>query len=1028
MKKAPLLRLILTAAVWSGVSAYGQKLPVSVIRDSSMVRITIGSADRYFKSAKYDSAIAEYIRVAAYARPAKEWKTYVKVCNSIAESYRILGKYDAALACLDTAEAAARKELGEESIERADILHTMGTVYWNKTDYDRSLEHYDAALKIRMKKLGEKTGETASTISNIGMIYYHKGYYDLALEYYERGQKIRMELFGPSSPELASVYINTAVVYRVKGDYEKAFDYNQKALALRVKAFGEKHPRVAVIYQNLGIISDLMGDYERALGYHNKALAIRLETVGAEHPDVANSYNDIGILYYNQGEIDLALDYAQKALSIRTKIFDSNSVFIAMSYNNIGNLLREKRRYAEAMEYYQKALVINDVVYRHHHTEVARAFFYFGGIYHGQGNEAAAERFYLQAVDSLRAIYGDRNPLTSHVLLELAKMTASSGQIDRALSYAQQAIAAVVPMDPAASFYTVPAATPPFAVSDMVKALKVKAGILEQRYVREANDLRDLQAAMALCEAMAEMLDDLRHSYKAEGSKLFLGKESKSIYETAIRISLRLYAITKEDGYLEKAFQFSEKSKGGVLLEAITDADAKRYSGIPDSLLKLEKELRIDLAFYEMQLQKEIESDEPDSVRRSDYESRVFALHTRYDRLIARFEKENPDYYRLKFRKHEVSVKQIQESLNQKTAMVEYFVGDSSLYVFVVSSSGLKAVSLPKQAGFDSAALALRRSLPDLDFKTYVTLAREFYNILIAPAELKGYDNWIVVPDGVLNYVPFDALLSKDIGRSSNPDFSKLPYLINDVAIRYAYTGGTVSSDNSDPSGGFIGFAPVFSDSQQTGYIKDHTSADSGFRDIQWGDRTYPELPFTEKEVTGILRSFDKKLRASRIYVHAEASESNFKSENLARYRYIHIASHGFINENNPRLSGIIFARPDSSAHDDGVLYAGEVYNLNLRAELVALSACKSGRGKVVKGEGIMGLTRGFIYSGAKNVLVSLWQLGDESASELMIKFYEYVLAGNDLAAALRKAKLDFIRQKKYAYPADWGGFVLIGR
>jgi CHAT domain-containing protein len=162
------------------------------------------------------------------------------------------------------------------------------------------------------------------------------------------------------------------------------------------------------------------------------------------------------------------------------------------------------------------------------------------------------------------------------------------------------------------------------------------------------------------------------------------------------------------------------------------------------------------------------------------------------------------------------------------------------------------------------------------------------------------------------------------------------------------------------------------------------------------------------------------------IYTHNSAKEELIKSDEIKNYKYIHIASHGFINEEKPNLSGILFTKEEKG--EDGILYANEIYNLNLDADLVVLSACESGLGKIIKGEGLISLTRGLLFAGAKNVVVSLWRVADKSTSELMIEFYRNILNGESYSASLRQAKLKLIKNGKYSYPLEWSPFILIGR
>ena len=228
----------------------------------------------------------------------------------------------------------------------------------------------------------------------------------------------------------------------------------------------------------------------------------------------------------------------------------------------------------------------------------------------------------------------------------------------------------------------------------------------------------------------------------------------------------------------------------------------------------------------------------------------------------------------------------------------------------------------------------------------------------------------------------------------------------------------------------FVGFAPVFADeNSKRGKKPDNDSTISQLkRAVEINDKTYSELPETKREVEGILDLFRKKKLPGLDFISENAKEEIVKSEMMKNYSFLHIATHGFMNEEKPKLSGIIFTNKNNSPGEDGILYSDEIYNLNLNADLVVLSACESGLGKIVKGEGIVGLTRGFIYSGARNIVVSLWQVADKSTSELMIEFYRNILAGKSFSSSLREAKLKLIKDGTYSYPLEWSPFVLIGK
>ena len=206
--------------------------------------------------------------------------------------------------------------------------------------------------------------------------------------------------------------------------------------------------------------------------------------------------------------------------------------------------------------------------------------------------------------------------------------------------------------------------------------------------------------------------------------------------------------------------------------------------------------------------------------------------------------------------------------------------------------------------------------------------------------------------------------------------------------------------------------------------------SESAFRSVSVDGKKFNELKYSEWEVKSIEDLFSKaNNNGSEIgYFHSSATEDSFK-KNIRNYNIIHIATHSFVNESRPELSAIVFAQPkDSNSHEDGILYADETYNLDLNANLVVLSSCESGLGKLIKGEGMMALTRGFLYAGASNIIFSLWKIPDKQTSELMIDFYKQMLSGKSYSESLRQAKLKLISIPSSARPRSWASFLLIGK
>jgi CHAT domain-containing protein len=297
----------------------------------------------------------------------------------------------------------------------------------------------------------------------------------------------------------------------------------------------------------------------------------------------------------------------------------------------------------------------------------------------------------------------------------------------------------------------------------------------------------------------------------------------------------------------------------------------------------------------------------------------------------------------------------------------------------------------------------------------------------------------VLVPDGSLCYLPFEALLESAPAQAEarKPiQLVNLPYLVRSYDVSYSYSASFYAncverSRGMTATGDFSGFAPVFADSSSSSLLASnwlaHQSDPAAFRSIAVDGKVFSELKYSEEEVESISGDFRQNGLPVSEFLRGRATEEAFKQLG-GRSKFVHIATHGLMNEEHPRLSGLLFSPAGDSGQEDGILYAGETYNLKLDADLLVLSSCQSGVGKMVRGEGVMSITRGFFYAGARNIVVSLWRVYDKQTAQLMKEFYKNILDGEEYARALRKAKLQMIENPSTSFPSKWAGFVLMGR
>jgi CHAT domain-containing protein len=289
--------------------------------------------------------------------------------------------------------------------------------------------------------------------------------------------------------------------------------------------------------------------------------------------------------------------------------------------------------------------------------------------------------------------------------------------------------------------------------------------------------------------------------------------------------------------------------------------------------------------------------------------------------------------------------------------------------------------------------------------KPYTRSASMLYELLI-PKQASRIKNLVIIPTGRLSIVPFETLLSHNV--SETDSYDKLPYLLKRYSVQYEFSAGLMiqkSKQQKTSKSSILLCAPInFPE-------KDNLN----------------DLPATESEVTEIAQLFSAKNIGSTLYTRGKANEQAIKTNSLTGYDVLHFATHGIVDETSPELSRIYLQ--DDSEKEDGNLFSGEIYNLKMDANLVTLSACQTGLGKISKGEGVIGLSRALVYAGARNLIVSFWSVADESTSQLMKIFYQQMLnnPSQGFSKDLREAKLALMKSPNYSSPYYWAPFILIG-
>ncbi|MEP2025667.1 MAG: CHAT domain-containing tetratricopeptide repeat protein [Reichenbachiella sp.] len=825
--------------------------------------------------------------------------------------------------------------------------------------------------------------------------------------------KAGLEICNAIEEKLQYTPLLLAENYSVKGDAylhlgrnAEALDDLLKAQNLFETAGATSSKEIANCYNDLGIAYWNNGNADLSLQYLQNALNIREELYGKNHPQVADSYNNIGLVNADVNSF-AAVIYFNNALKVYRSLYDENHPKVALVLNNLALQYDAQEDYPQALENLQKVSDIWDNLYEGDHPSKAFVAFSISNVYYHQQAFDEALNYQDKALSMYTRLYGKKHPEIANLYNLKGDIYLKQEKYKMAVETIQKAIYANLAGQGLTDIYQNPKLENYYNADILLSSLQQKADALELYHYNKTLKFRDLKAALQTLEKADELVSHIRQIRLSEKDKITLSAKASEIYESGVSLSYQMsQVVLNSKPYLEKAFSFAEKSKSAVLLSAIQDTNAKEFSGIPTELITQESTLKADIVLQEQML---ATNQYPD--KEAELKQRLLTLNNSYNEFVRQLEADYPNYYNLKFNVKHVELTALQSELNDNTALITHFITDSRIFSFCITADNYQMFNQPKADDFDKQILGLRNSMKYDVKNSFTETAQRLYTELF-PMKLKSNINQlIIIPEGSLSTIPFEALIT-ETKLDDELSYSQLPYLIKKYNVSY---------DNS---------ATLFV--QRKKEIDTYQGATENIllvAPINFQNQRYQgltgrlnDLPGSKAEIEEIKYLFKANDRQAELLTESQASKANLTKGDVKQYKYIHFATHGMVNESEPNLSRIFL--------QDGSLYSGDIYNIDINADLVCLSACETGLGKISKGEGIIGLSRALLYAGAKNLVVSLWTVADESTSKLMIDFYHnhlYSTTYNTFSGALRKAKMKLINDEEYSRPYYWAPFVLIG-
>jgi CHAT domain-containing protein len=920
------------------------------------------------------------------------------------------------------------RELGMGREEGA-TLNDIGLVYSFNGDKRKAIEYYDQALPLR-RAAGDRQGE-ARTLQNTARAYDDLGVTDKAIDYFNQALDI-FKAIGDRQ-RVALTLNGMGVLYSRLGEFPKAIQVYNESLQIN-RELGNKQGE-AILLSNIGAVYGELGEYQRSFEFYNQSLPLR-RSVG-DRKGEAMTLNHIAGFYAKVGMLQQSLDYLGQALPLMRTVGDRfGEAFIL---HNTGVTYLNMGEFQKGLQYLEEALPIRKSVGdRRGEANTLEAI---GSYYFSLKNYRKAIEYFDQILPLWRST-GDRSGEGS-TLRKLGMTNAALGETKKAIDYLDQALPLLR------------------AVGDRRDQAETLYGIASVQ--RDSDNLDDARVKI---EEAISIIESLRANIPGQELRASYFATVQQYYQFYIDLLLRLHRSNPKAGLQALALHASERARARSLLELLSEARADIRQGVDPKLIERERGLqqRINSKAARL-LQLKRGRSTPDQI--AALEKEIDLLTAEFGEVKTLIKQKSPRYAALT-EPQPLKLDEIQRTvLDPDTLLLEYSLGEERSFVWAVTPTSIDFYELPGRSQIEGLAERVYRSLTARNGRyasneekrariteaevEFTKAAAGLSEMLLGPvsAHLKAR-RLLVVGDGALQYIPLAALPLPGrkgifIPLVAEHEIVSLPSA-SIIAVLRQETDGRKPAERA-----LAVFAdPVFDRSdprvrESMGASKDRAGKEAvtvAARSYEELERSIldvgkdaggaeqinlPRLISTREEaeaITGLVPSSER-----RVALGFEAGREVATSEEIERYRIVHFASHGLLNSSHPELSGIVLSLVDEQGQmRDGFLRLHDIYNLKLPAELVVLSACQTGLGKEIKGEGLIGLTRGFMYAGAARVVASLWKVDDEATAELMKRFYNGMLKeGETAASALRKAQIGMWKQKRWQSPFYWAAFVLQG-
>ncbi len=868
-------------------------------------------------------------------------------------------------------------DLANKLFQQAELLSQNAGD--NEKMYAAVDQHYRESLTTFDKLL--KEGEKNLTDSLLFWIRTRKAYIEYYFDSLEAAKTdylaailLKQKLGSLSDSALFSPLLYTGGIYYSLNQFDSALYFYKQAEAI-IEKNNKPLRETQRLYNRLGVMQYETGNYRQAKNYFEKAIAVQGADPAADK-SLLNNYR------INIASLQVKLEEYEQARIIYESLLPSED-FANEIYHNLGIICLKTGDFKKGIDYFRKVAYTDN-------KKLIDLFYNFSMAWSGLREADSAELYLHKALaENLR--WNGHRKNTSFGLIQKYQGDELKKQQkfrEAAIHYQQAIVQFCIDFNESDITKNPVDFTSAFSYINLFTALSAKAEALEQQY-RIDKDINLLVVAVNTYETAFNLADYVGKNYTSDESRMFLGKIKHTVHSKPIDICLSLYEATHNREYLVKAWSFDQQNKASILALNVKEVIWKNDNN-SNELVKKEMKLKEEITRLSIKAGTTTDTAE---------NGKLLAIIRDYDIELGNVKEQlnkDPKWLQKKLSEEIPSIHQIQKKLDNNTALLSYHLSEGELLTLLITGTKFSYYKYPLRQNFFNDIESFKSALHNVTIEANYTgtlAAMNLYQILIEPLQsnLAHIKRLIIIPDDELNYLPFEALENE-----------KKQFLTEKYAITYQYTAALFGEkSNAAHSGGTLGFAPF---------------NDAGFNNLA-GDN-YSILPASADEINS--------LKGKTLLSHMARKDSFLLYAN--KFKTIHLATHASLNNNEPLRSFILFHPSDP----DHKLYAQEIYNLNLDStQLVILSACETGGGPLVKGEGLMSLSRAFAYAGCHNIITSLWKASDKNTAFIISRLHYYMDKGFGRDMALQQAKIDFLNsteiEPRFKSPVYWANLVLIG-